>query len=74
MSREQADLLFHVVAQRYQSRSMILTSNLTFGSSDTHLSPTTPCSPWRCSILSQQGAGLYPKFTLINYGGSRRCR
>jgi|HubBroStandDraft_1064217.scaffolds.fasta_scaffold174784_2 DNA replication protein DnaC len=35
MTRDQADLLFQVGAQRYQSGSMILTSNLTFGSSDT---------------------------------------
>src|SRR5579864_1371997 len=35
MSREQADLFFQVVAQRYERGSMILTSNLTFGSWDT---------------------------------------
>ena len=34
MSREQANLFFQVVAQRYEKRSMILTSNLTFGSWD----------------------------------------
>ena len=34
MSREQADLFFQVVAQRYERGSMILTSNLTFGSWD----------------------------------------
>jgi len=32
MSREQANLFFQVVAQRYERGSMILTSNLTFGS------------------------------------------
>ena len=31
MSREQANLFFQVVAQRYERGSMILTSNLTFG-------------------------------------------
>ena len=35
MSREQANLFFQVVAQRYEGGSMILTSNLTFGSWDT---------------------------------------
>jgi DNA replication protein DnaC len=34
MSREQAHLFFHVVAQRYERASMIFTSNLTFGSWD----------------------------------------
>jgi DNA replication protein DnaC len=34
MSREQANLFFQVVAQRYEKGSMILTSNLTFGSWD----------------------------------------
>jgi DNA replication protein DnaC len=34
MSREQANLFFQVVAQRYERVSMILTSNLTFGSWD----------------------------------------
>ena len=34
MSREQAHLFFQVVAQRYERGSMILTSNLTFGSWD----------------------------------------
>src|SRR6266478_4735391 len=33
-SREQANLFFQVVAQRYERGSMILTSNLTFGSWD----------------------------------------
>jgi DNA replication protein DnaC len=32
MSREQANLFFQVVAQRYERRSTILTSNLTSGS------------------------------------------
>jgi DNA replication protein DnaC len=32
MTREQANLFFQVVAQRYERGSMILTSNLTFGS------------------------------------------
>ena len=35
MSREQANLFFQVGAQRYERGSMILTSNLTFGSWDT---------------------------------------
>ena len=35
MSREQANLFFQVVAPRYERSSMILTSNLTFGSWDT---------------------------------------
>jgi len=35
MSRDQANLFFQVVAQRYERASMILTSNLTFGSWDT---------------------------------------
>ena len=35
MSREQANLFFQVVAQRYERGSMILTWNLTFGSWDT---------------------------------------
>jgi DNA replication protein DnaC len=34
MSREQANLFFQVVAQRYERGSMILTSNLTLGSWD----------------------------------------
>jgi DNA replication protein DnaC len=34
MSREQVNLFFQVVAQRYERGSMILTSNLTFGSWD----------------------------------------
>ena len=34
MSREQASLFFQVVARRYERGSMILTSNLTFGSWD----------------------------------------
>jgi len=34
MSREPANLFFRVVAQRYERGSMILTSNLTFGSWD----------------------------------------
>ena len=34
MSREQANLFFQSVAQRYERGSMILTSNLTFGSWD----------------------------------------
>ena len=34
MSREQANLFFQVVAQRDERGSMILTSNLTFGSWD----------------------------------------
>src|SRR6266446_10676030 len=33
-SREQANLFFQVVAQRYERGSMILTSNLIFGGSD----------------------------------------
>ena len=37
MSREQANLFFQVVAQRYERGSMILTSNLTFGSWDSRL-------------------------------------
>ena len=37
MSREQANLFFQVVAQRYEKGSMILTSNLTFGSWDSAL-------------------------------------
>jgi DNA replication protein DnaC len=35
MTREQANLFFQVVARRYEHGSMILTSNLTFGSWDT---------------------------------------
>jgi DNA replication protein DnaC len=35
MSRKQANLFFQVVAQRYERGSLILTSNLTFGSWDT---------------------------------------
>jgi DNA replication protein DnaC len=35
MSREQANLFFQIMAQRYERGSMILTSNLTFGSWDT---------------------------------------
>jgi DNA replication protein DnaC len=35
MNREQANLFFQVVAWRYERGSMILTSNLTFGSWDT---------------------------------------
>jgi DNA replication protein DnaC len=35
MTREQANLFFQVVAYRYERGSMILTSNLTFGSWDT---------------------------------------
>jgi len=35
MSREQANLFFRIVARRYERGSMILTSNLTFGSWDT---------------------------------------
>ena len=34
MSREQANLFFQVVAHRYEHGSVILTSNLTFGSWD----------------------------------------
>src|SRR5208337_5539600 len=34
MSREQANLFFQLVARRYERGSMILTSNLTFGSWD----------------------------------------
>ena len=34
MSREQANLFFQIVARRYERGSMILTSNLTFGSWD----------------------------------------
>jgi DNA replication protein DnaC len=34
MSHEQANLFFQVVAHRYERGSMILTSNLTFGSRD----------------------------------------
>jgi DNA replication protein DnaC len=34
MTREQANLFFQVIAQRYERGSMILTSNLTFGSWD----------------------------------------
>ena len=34
MTREQANLFFQVVARRYERGSMILTSNLTFGSWD----------------------------------------
>ncbi len=34
MSREQANLFFQVVARRYERGSLILTSNLTFGSWD----------------------------------------
>jgi DNA replication protein DnaC len=32
MTREQANLFFQVVAQRYECGAMVLTSNLTFGS------------------------------------------
>ena len=35
MSREQPTCFFQVVARRYERGSMILTSNLTFGSWDT---------------------------------------
>ena len=34
LAREQANLFFQVVAKRYERGSMILTSNLTFGSCD----------------------------------------
>jgi DNA replication protein DnaC len=34
LAREQANLFFQVVAQRYEKGAMILTSNLTFGSWD----------------------------------------
>ena len=34
LAREQANLFFQVVARRYERGSMILTSNLTFGSWD----------------------------------------
>jgi DNA replication protein DnaC len=34
MSRDQANLFFQLVARRYEHGSMILTSNLTFGSWD----------------------------------------
>ncbi len=34
MTREQANLFFRIVAQRYERSSMILTSNLMFGSWD----------------------------------------
>ena len=37
LSREQANLFFQVVAQRYERGSMILASNLTFGSWDSAL-------------------------------------
>jgi IstB-like ATP binding protein len=44
MSREQANLFFQVVAQRYERGSMILTSNLTFGSWDSAFAAMV-CSP-----------------------------
>ena len=34
LSRDQANLLFQVVAKRYERGSIVLTSNLTFGSWD----------------------------------------
>jgi hypothetical protein len=34
LSREQANLFFQIVERRYERGAMILTSNLTFGSSD----------------------------------------
>jgi DNA replication protein DnaC len=34
LSRDQANLLFQVVAKRYERGSIVLTSNLTFGSCD----------------------------------------
>ena len=34
LSRDQANLLFQVVAKRYEHGSIVLTSNLTFGSWD----------------------------------------
>jgi hypothetical protein len=51
MSREQANLFFQVVAQRYERGSMILTSNLTLV---VGILPSlaTPCSPRRCSTVS----------------------
>ena len=45
MSREQANLFFQVVAQRYERGSMILTSKLTFGSWDSAFAGEA-CSPW----------------------------
>ena len=39
--REQANLFFQVVAHRYERGSMILTSNLTFGSWDTAFADDT---------------------------------
>jgi DNA replication protein DnaC len=51
MSREQANLFFQVVAQRYERGSMILTSNLTFGSWDSAFAGDGVLT-WRCSIGS----------------------
>ena len=50
MTREQADLFFQIVAQRYQRGSMILTSNLTLGSRDSAFAGD-PCSLRRCSTV-----------------------
>ena len=51
LGREQANLFFQVVAKRYERGSMILTSNLTFGSW-IRPSPARRCSPRPCSIAS----------------------
>jgi DNA replication protein DnaC len=56
MSREQANLFFQVIAKRYERGSLIVTSNLPFGSG-TRPSPITrrslpPCSTGYCITLT----------------------
>src|SRR5580704_7384577 len=68
MSREQANLFFQVVARRYERGSLILTSNLTFGSW-TKRSRATLCSPPPCSTGS---CITRPSFrSLVRATGSR---
>ena len=51
LAREQANLFFQVVAKRYERGSMILTSNLTFGSRDQAFAGRA-CSRQPCWIAS----------------------
>ena len=60
LSRDQANLLFQVVAKRYERGSIVLTSNLTFGSWDQALADDAVLAVRACGCCCRNTAALMP--------------
>lgn len=69
LAREQANLFFQVIAERYEKSTMILTSNLTFGSWDQALTGDPDASKFDRRNETKLGQNL----TGVDSGSGGTC-